>query len=342
MTAIDWNLFTDTPLQSDLMRRLFRLYEKTTLMRDGDRWTAPKVDWLARQLGVHKSTVSRALKALAGRGLILLRKWRWSRSPRLYIKVLIRPRNVKAQRERNLTETQNATCYYNTDKEISPSGNSSGASPEQDNQGIITISPEKDRKPPSPPSRNPGRKIKGSGADAATRAETRREEGPGVKATNPHKPSSRELQRRWDGLLRANCGIGVPDDNKTLRHVGIVRDRMTAAGVNAWDELPRVIDRWNDFSQKKAGPNAHPWAVIRALPAYLAYRETMDASPTNATQVPVPAPAPTTVHAGASDEIAAKHKAGNGFMFAIRDMGKKKQPTDNQPTNGSPDETDVV
>lgn len=311
---IDFAVITKTPLQAALLRKLHRLYETTRLERDGQRWTSPKIKTLAEQLGVHHATISRALRQLADWGLILLKRWRWNRSPRLYIRVLVKARRAPAHTERTLTDSQNAHCRHNTRKENTPSGNTCGSADASPNLGSVLSSAgssgERPTSPQSPPS--PRRqKLRGSLRDVGSRLTERRGDPEPGYNDDPRKIGAKNLHRRWARLLREYDASYLPDDKKTLRHIGLVRDRLAERGVNVWDVLPHLILNWIDYAPKRAGKDPVPWAALRALDAYVEYRDAMGKPTVSAPERPAePHPTPSPA------QPPVKQK--EGFMGALK------------------------
>lgn len=264
---------TRTHTQALVLAKLDAFYRTTKLAIDGVRWTAPKIDVLAAQLGVHKSTISRVIRWLADQGFILIRKDRWCRSPRLYIKVLFRFREKPVQLENqtpvqpqcNLTGTQDATCNLRPvitkiRKRLSAMvrGCAADALPVQ-----VLSSAGSGEKGPRRRSLSPG--VSGAQERAVER---------GKVAPGQGGPAN-EVAAFWNGILRRDGYKPFPVDPKSMAHIRNLDRRFTAIGSDLPTHIPRMIEHWLTFAPPDAGKTPHPWAAIRAFNAYCAYQDAL-------------------------------------------------------------------
>jgi len=244
-------------MQAHVLRKLHQLYKTTTLQREGGLWTAPKIEMLARQLGVHKSTISRCIDWLSRQGFILVKKWRWGRSPRLYIRMLVHlsatRRATSTQLETPLTNKRHATCNYNTNKKSNI--DNMQASPETC-EDLTTLNKKEDL---------PRIRLK----NKISRVPARVREAKERRDAEPPKDTATDIGQRWQGMLRAWEGKTFPLDPKTLRHINLARGRMKDAGLDLRDHLETIIEEWSQFAPKEAGKVPVPWAFLRSFKLYL-------------------------------------------------------------------------
>lgn len=264
-SALDYRVFTRTPTQASLLRLIVKLHQTTRIERGGIHYLALQLDKLAQMIGVRaRSSVSRALEWLKENGLIQIVKDRWNRSPRLYLRPLIKPRRAlppqcndnadatSTQRESNVTGCVGATCSHNDreEKEILKSGSSPA-----DARGAPDI-PEKQEKLDM--------LLKGPLKDAQKRIAAKADAVQAIVADKA--PAPKIVAHRWVRLL-AEYGYPSfdPNDDKHLAHIRKTIAMFSAPTVAAFViELERRIGLWQNARPdrlKKTPP--HPWALNR-------------------------------------------------------------------------------
>jgi len=295
---IDTRALTKTPTQANLLRTILRLYESTRINRDGVPYLAVQLDRFAAMLGVRaRSTIQRALRWLEANGFIQIVRDRWCRSPRLYIRPLVKPRATYTQRESNVTGCAGATCNHNTH--------------EKENKIIGTASPDTVRMA-----------LRGSIEGAADRVQKKQEVTRTRAKGKP--PAPKIIAREWSRLL---AEYGYPrfdqDDPKHLRHIGqtIRHLRLNTVGEIV-AELERRINLWQNKRPdrlKKTPP--HPWAINRTHEIF----EIVEDEPGELKVTDMPLPPAQELYDPSKDSDktvpnVVKPKAGG--LFAKKKLGK--------------------
>lgn len=244
-SVADFARLTETHTQALIFRKIYQLCHGRGVARFGPGWTAPTLNRIAEWIGIHKATVSRAIKWLEEQGYILVRRLRWNRSPRVYIRLLIRPR---------------ATCR-------NVSATSTGCTMQRAREdGRKT-----DMKPPK--TERDGARSPEAGKKLGLSGPLEAPSHPPAPLAPPEGRSPLALGAWWSKVLRQNGYGGFSKDVKNLRHVGLVRDRLEDAGMDLRKELEEIIENWATVAPKSAGKHPVPWAVLRALPNYVSWKK---------------------------------------------------------------------
>lgn len=279
---------TSSEIEARVLHLLHNLFKTTKLERDGLTWTAPKLDWIAQQLGSSKATISRAIRALQERGLLLVRSLRFRRSPRLYIRVLIRARETCG----NVTgSTMKRAKINNTDKNNPPSGN-------------MAVPPEQEEP------RKASRFIRGKVSEVRDRLERARSE----RDNNPgHTPTA--LAHRWNKLLRLNGYPAFDLDQKNLAHVALCLRRIP----DLPDRLDDMISNFSTYAPKNAGKVPLPWALHRARHEWVRWSEWQKKN-----KVPAVKPAEQKKAMPTTTPVVSPEKKLSPLMATLRASKKGK------------------
>jgi hypothetical protein len=251
--TFDFRAVTKTPTQASLLRLIVRLHKTTKIERDGRAYLAIQLDRLAEMVGLRaRSSVYRALEWLKEQGFIQIVRDRFNRSPRLYLRPLIKPRATSTQRETTVTGCADATCSHNPSsiKETIQSG-----APAADAPG--TPAPSGKQEDADMPLRGP---LKDAGNRIETKAKAVRE------AISGKGPEPALVAHEWVRLLAQYGYPGFPaSDVKNLAHIRRTIDLFGSSTVAEFvRELERRIGLWQNTRPdrlRKTPP--HPWAMNR-------------------------------------------------------------------------------
>lgn len=255
---LDYRAFTKTPTQASLLRLIVRLHQTSRIERGGTPYLAIQLDRLAEMVGVKaKSSVSRALAWLRENGLIQIVRDRWNRSPRLYLRPLIRPRRATStQRETPLTGCADATCSHNPLKETETSQTGASRADALD----APATPEKAESAAMP--------LRGPLEDAKTRMQAKVEVARARAGERDAVPTA--VAHGWVRLLGQYGYPAFPLNDKHKAHVRRFIEKIGPKTVaECLKEIERRIGLWQNSRPdllKKTPP--HPWALLRTMPIF--------------------------------------------------------------------------
>jgi len=282
LTLSDYRRFTATASQARVLELVNWLFKTTTLTRNGERWTAPKLDMIAEKLLLSKATVSRALNWLSEHGLIALKKMYWNHAPRLYIQTrelkIIETQCNEPDQHCATTSLHDATTIKNTLNKYPKQCSISAATLADEDDLVSLNSSEKEKKASPPP---PSTRLRGGMDGAKARlAEKQHKSPPNEKLT------AWQFARIWNKLLIQNGDKPFEVDPKTVRMIKLCAKRYDKLGRKLYDDLPAIIQNWINFAPKDAGPNPVPYSVRRAAPKWLERCDILD-QPKNKVDKPV-------------------------------------------------------
>lgn len=326
-TTLDLRQITQTATQANLLRLIMRLHGTTRIIKDGVPYLAIQLDKMAEMIGLRaRSSVSRALKWLEANGFIRITRDRWNRSPRLYLRPLIRVKETpplpcdhisdatSTQREKTVTGCVGATSCLNPPEK--KENLEAGTPPET---GTIPVL---------------AKALKGSLKDAEDRIAEKRKEVREHARAKP--PTPQAVAHEWVRLLGEYGYLGfTPTEPKHLKHVGkTIKLFDCKTGGLFVAELERRIAAWQDKRPKALGKAPpHPWAINRT--DILFQVETGPLDPADLLPPGYEKPTAMLVHKGSSvDEpkegsptpkIGINYAKFSGSLLSLLNKGKENK-----------------